>query len=109
MTDPDVIAYLVIREQSDPLHLVEDGVVTGVDLIPPVNISGQQEGIQARPHQLPLVGGGVGAEHRGPAPHTSWKVHKLRPVKPANMHNTDRPDNSTDALWAMSSVTHLFR
>lgn len=63
-------SYLVVGEEPDPLHLVEDGVVTGVDLIPPVNVSGQQKGIQAGPHQLPLVGGGVGAEHRRPAPHS---------------------------------------
>lgn len=33
--------YLVVGEESDPLHLVEDGVVAGVDLVPPVDVSGQ--------------------------------------------------------------------
>lgn len=37
----NMASYLVVGEESDPLHLVEDGVVTDVDLVPPVNVSGQ--------------------------------------------------------------------
>ena len=60
-------SHLVVAEEPDSLHLVERRVVTGVDLVPPVNVSDHQEGVQAGAHQLPLVGGGVGAEHRFPA------------------------------------------
>lgn len=60
----------MVGEEADALHLVEDRVVTGVDLVSPVNVSGKQEGVQTGAHQLPLVGGGVGAEHRLPARHT---------------------------------------
>lgn len=67
---PNLASYLVVGEETDALHLVEDRVVTGVDLVPPVNVSGKQEGVQTGTHQLPLVGGGVGAEHRLPARHT---------------------------------------
>lgn len=59
-------SYLVVGEEADPLHLVEHRVVTGVNLVPPVNISGHQERVQPGPHQLPLVGGGVSTKHRFP-------------------------------------------
>lgn len=58
--------HLVVGEEADSLHLVEHWVVAGVDLIPPVDVSGHQEGVQPGPHQLPLVGGGVSAQHRRP-------------------------------------------
>lgn len=56
----------MVGEEPHALHLVEDGIVAGVDLIPPVHVSGQQEGVQAGAHQLPLVGGSVGAQHGAP-------------------------------------------
>ena len=34
-------SHLVISEQPNALHLMEDGVMSGVDLVPPVNISSQ--------------------------------------------------------------------
>ena len=50
-------------EEAHALHLVEDGVVAGVDLVSAVHVSRQQEGVQAGAHQVALVGGGVRSEH----------------------------------------------
>lgn len=38
---PDLASYLMVGEEADALHLVEHRVVTGVDLVPPVNVSGE--------------------------------------------------------------------
>lgn len=45
------------------LHLMEDRIVVGVDLISSINISSQQEAVQTWAHQLLLMGGGVGPQH----------------------------------------------
>lgn len=90
----NVATYLVVAEEADPLHLVEDGVMAGVYLVPPVNVSGQQEGVQSGPHQLPLVGGGVSAQHRSPAHRCDIRLFF---------------GVMSGALWAASGVPHLFK
>lgn len=61
-----MVPNLVVGEKSDALHLMEDRIVTGVYLVPPVDVPGQQEGVQTGPDQFGLVGRGVGAEHGRP-------------------------------------------
>lgn len=73
---------------------MEDGVVAGVDLVPPVNVSGQQEGVQPRPHQVRLVGGRVSAKHRRPVPHKN---------------RVSDADGGRRALAAEDIGSHLFR
>lgn len=48
--DADGRSYLVVGEEANSLHLMEHRVVAGVDLIPSINISSHQEGVQTRPH-----------------------------------------------------------
>lgn len=55
--------YLISREQPYALHLMEDGVVMPVDLVPPVNVAGDEKSVQSRPDQIDLMSRRVGAEH----------------------------------------------
>lgn len=54
---------LMVGEKPHSLHLVEDRIMSGVDLISSIHISSQQKAVQSRTHQLLLVGGGVGSQH----------------------------------------------
>lgn len=45
------------------LHLVEDGVVRAVDLVPPVHVCAEQPPVEAAAVALDLVCAGVGAQH----------------------------------------------
>lgn len=56
----------MVGEEAYTLHLMEHGVVAGVDLVPSVHVTRQQEGVQPGAHQLPLVGGGVSSQHGAP-------------------------------------------
>lgn len=82
----------MVGEEANALHLVKHRVVAGVYLVPPVNVSGHQEGVQTTPHQLPLVGGGVSAEHGFPA--MVWRSEQLRWLS---------------VIVVVGEVTHLFR
>ena len=42
------------NKQTNSAHLVEDRVVAGVYLVPPVDISHHQEVVQTHPHQVSL-------------------------------------------------------
>ena len=50
------------REEPYPFHLVEDWVVTGIDLIPPIDVPDDQEGIQSSLHQLVFMGRCMGSQ-----------------------------------------------
>lgn len=56
----------MVGEKANSFHLVKHWVVTAVYLVPSVNVSGHQEGVQTRPHQLLLVRGRVSTKHRFP-------------------------------------------
>ena len=53
------MSHLMSCEKSDSLHLMEHGVVTGVNLVPTIYITSNQEGIQTRVDKLMLMGRGV--------------------------------------------------
>lgn len=53
----------MVGKKSHSLHLVENGIVACVDLIPPVDISSYQEAIKPGAYQLLLVGRGVRSQH----------------------------------------------
>lgn len=54
---------LMVGKKSHSFHLVEDGIVTCVDLVPPVDVPSYQEAIEPGAYQLPLVGRGVRPQH----------------------------------------------
>lgn len=53
----------MVGKKSHSLHLVEDGIVACVNLIPPVDVPSYQEAIKPGTYQLLLVGGGVRSKH----------------------------------------------
>mmetsp|Transcript_7586 Transcript_7586/g.20685 ORF Transcript_7586/g.20685 Transcript_7586/m.20685 type:complete len:240 (-) Transcript_7586:529-1248(-) len=55
---------LLFREHPHALHLMEHGIMCGIYGIPPIHVSGHQEGGESLPEGLGLVGTRVAAEHR---------------------------------------------
>lgn len=53
----------MVGKKSHSLHLVEDGIVACVNLVPPVDVPSYQETIKPGADQLPLVGRGVRPQH----------------------------------------------
>lgn len=53
----------MVGKKSHSFHLVEDGIMICVDLVPPVDVPSYQEAIKPGTYQLPLVGRGVRPQH----------------------------------------------